>query len=131
MTALEVALGVAVLALAGAVLVLATRGGDGESTIDDEAIERSVDRAIADLDLDRTAGEIETHAREMKAFHSDVSKLLRTPGARGGFGEVQLETILADALPEDLHNREQELQKLTRALDPGHRGGRPGLPRPR
>jgi len=110
MTALELALGVAVLALAGAVLVLATRGGNGaDEEILERSVERSVDRAIADMDLDRTAGEIETHAREMKAFHSDVERMLTNPQQRGSFGEVQLETILADVLPPDSYGLQEAI----------------------
>jgi len=106
MTALEVLLAVAVLGLSGAVLVLATRNDDA---VGGEAIERSVDAAIADLDLDRTAGELETHAREMKSFHRDVERMLRNPQQRGSFGEVQLETILADVLPPEMYGVQEAI----------------------
>jgi len=111
MTPLEAALGVAVLALAGAVFVLATRASGG---VDDAAIEASMDRAISDLDLDRTVGELETHAREMKAFHGDVERLLHTPQQRGSFGEVQLETILADVLPPEMYGVQEAIVDGTR-----------------
>lgn len=110
MTALEVALGGTTLFLALAVLVMATRdGSDREhaASLDEGALESSVGDAIADLELDDTAARIETHAREMKGFHHDVERLLRTPQHRGSFGEQQLEAILADQLPPDLFGTQE------------------------
>jgi len=102
MATLDLVLAGAVLVLGGAVLLLLLRDGDDEG-VDETVLRSSMSEAISGLGLERTAGEIETHAREMKAFHSDVEKLLRTPQARGGFGEVQLEVILSDQLPEDMY----------------------------
>lgn len=103
MTALEVALGGTTVLLALAVLVLAVRDGDAPDPIDEAALESSVGDAIADLGLDGTAAQIETHASEMKGFHRDVERLLRTPQHRGSFGEQQLEAILEDQLPPDMY----------------------------
>lgn len=108
MTTLEVVLGGTTILLALAVLVLAIRdGGSGTSQVDDEAIESSVGDAIADLGIDGTAAQIETHASEMKGFHQDVERLLRTPQHRGSFGEQQLEAILEDQLPPDLFGTQE------------------------
>ena len=101
MATLDLVLGAAVLLLGGAVLLLLLR--DDRDGVDDSALRSSMGDAIADLGLERTAGQIETHAREMKAFHADVERMLRTPQARGGFGEVQLEVILSDHLPEETY----------------------------
>ena len=102
MVAVDLVLAAAVLVLGGALLLVLLRDGDDEA-VDETALRSSMGEAIADLGLDGTASRIELHAEEMKAFHSDVERLLRTPQARGGFGELQLETILADALPEDMY----------------------------
>jgi len=85
MTTLEVALGAATVVLALSVLVLAVRDGGGGSPaqLDEAQLQSSVGNAIAGLGLDGTAAQIETHAREMKQFHSDVEQMLRTPQHRG------------------------------------------------
>lgn len=102
MVATELILGAAVLVLAVA-LVVSLRGDD-DGGVDEAAVQHSVGRAIADLNLDSTAGSIATHAAEMKNHHSDIQQLLRTPQQRGGFGEQQLEVILADQLPPDTYH---------------------------
>jgi len=101
MATLDLVLAAAVLVLAGAVVVLALRSRRGG--VDRATLEASIGGAISDVGLDSTAGQIERHASEMKAIHGDIEKLLKTPQARGGFGEVQLETILADQLPPDMY----------------------------
>jgi len=97
----ELLLAGAVLLLGAALLILLLRREDGG--VDRDMLDASIGRAISDIGLESTAGQIEKHASEMKAFHADVEQMLRTPQARGGFGEVQLETILADGLPEDMY----------------------------
>lgn len=106
MVATELILGAAVLLLAVALLVslLHSLRGDEEGGIDETAVQHSVGRAIADLNLDSTAAVIESHADEMKDHHNDIQQLLRTPQQRGGFGEQQLEVILADQLPPDTYH---------------------------
>lgn len=107
----ELLLAGAVLLLGAALLILLLRRDD--DGVDPTQLRASMSEAIADLGLDGTASQIEVHAREMKAFHSDVERMLRTPQARGGFGEVQLETILADGLPEDMYGvREAAVENL-------------------
>ena len=101
MATLDLVLAAAVLVLGGAVLLLALRTRD--DGVDRATLEASIGGAISDVGLDSTAGQIERHASEMKALHGDIEKLLSTPQARGGFGEIQLETILADGLPEEMY----------------------------
>jgi DNA recombination protein RmuC len=101
MVATETILGAAVLVLAIA-LVVSVVGDDGG--VDETAVQHSVGQAIADLNLDSAAAVIENHAAEMKNHHSDIQQLLRTPQQRGGFGEQQLEVILADQLPPDTYH---------------------------
>ena len=105
MATLDLVLAAAVLVLGGALLLLLLRqgGDDDDDGIDETALRSSMSEAISELGLDGTASQIELHAREMKSFHADVERMLRTPQARGGFGEVQLEVILGDQLPEDMY----------------------------
>lgn len=109
MTDLEIALAVAVVVLAVAVVVLALRVGRSNDAVDERTLRESVGGAIADLDLDGTAGQIETHAREMKAFHADVERMLTTPQHRGAFGERQLEVILGDHLPPEMYGTQEAI----------------------
>ena len=103
MATVDLVLAAAVLLLGGAVLLLLLRDRGDDGGVDEATLRASMGEAISELGLDGTASQIELHAREMKGFHADVEKMLRTPQARGGFGEVQLETILADGLPEDMY----------------------------
>ena len=117
MTTLELVLGATTLVLGMIVLVLLAtdRGEDAaEAELDDDALRASVGDALRDLDLDRKATQIENHATEMRKLHAnveqlhtDVESLLTTPHQRGGFGEYQLETILADQLPPDMYGTQE------------------------
>ena len=110
MTPLEAVLALAVLVLTIVVaLLVLRRTDDGAEPIDERAVRESVGSAIAELALDATAGQIETHAREMKAVHTDLERLLGTPAHRGAFGEVQLETILRDQLPPELYGTQEAI----------------------
>lgn len=103
MATLDVVLAAAVVLLALAVLVLlfVVSGGDRQQ-IHPDHLRAQFGDALRDLELDSTAGQIESHAREMRSIHGDIEQMLRTPQHRGGFGEEQLEVILADQLPPDM-----------------------------
>ena len=117
MTTLELVLGATTLVLGMIVLILLAtdRSEDAaEAELDDDALRASVGDALRDLDLDRKATQIENHATEMRKLHAnveqlhtDVESLLTTPHQRGGFGEYQLETILADQLPPDMYGTQE------------------------
>jgi len=50
----------------------------------------------------------------MRAFHGDITRMLRTPQQRGEFGERQLDVILRDHLPESMYGlREQVVDGRT------------------
>lgn len=104
MATLDVVLAAAVVLLALAVLVLLfiVPGGERQQLHPDHLRAQFGD-ALRDLELDSTAGQIENHAREMRAIHGDIEQMLQTPQHRGGFGEEQLEVILEDQLPPDMY----------------------------
>jgi len=104
MPTLDVVLAAAVVLLALAVLVLlfVVPGSSQQQQLHPEQLRAQFGDAIRELNLDSTAGQIENHAREMRAVHGDIERMLRTPQHRGGFGEEQLEVILEDQLPPDM-----------------------------
>jgi len=51
------------------------------------------------LKLGEVIGHIETHADEIRKTHKTLEQMLRSPTARGSFGELSLEVLLSDQLP--------------------------------
>jgi DNA recombination protein RmuC len=107
MTTLELVLGAVVGVLALALVVTVARDGGGDGGVDRDALENSLSSAISEVGLDRTAGQIESHASEMRAVHDDIEQMLRVPQARGSFGERQLEVILDNHLPTDCYGLQE------------------------
>jgi len=99
--------------LAGVVGILALlvrlRGElrDGDD-IDTDRLSAAIGETWRTMGLERTVGQLETHANEMRQFHGDITQLLRTPQQRGEFGEQQLDVLLSDHLPPAMYGiREQ------------------------
>ena len=105
MPTLDVVLAAAVVLLAIAVLVLlfVVPGDSQQQQLHPDHLRAQFGDALRELELDSTAGQIESHAREMRTIHGDIEQMLRTPQHRGGFGEEQLEVILEDQLPPDMY----------------------------
>jgi len=72
-------------------------------------IDGAVLKAWKESGLDRRLGEISTHAAEIKQLHKSIEQMLRVPSERGSFGEMALETILADQLPPDMYGIRQRV----------------------
>ena len=53
------------------------------------------------LGLGQVIGKIEQQAQEICKSHTTLEQMLRIPAGRATFGELSLEVILADQLPED------------------------------
>lgn len=85
--------------------------------------------------FERTARELASHFGHLKEAQQqlarsseeilDFQKMLRAPSARGGFGEVLLEALLADLLPADRYTLQYTLSSGERAdavlkLSDGH-----------
>jgi DNA recombination protein RmuC len=56
-----------------------------------------------ELGLGEKIGSIETQARDIKDSYRSFEQMLRVPKERASFGELALETILADQLPPDMY----------------------------
>src|SRR4030065_2752539 len=56
-----------------------------------------------ELGLGEKIGSIETQARDIKDSYRSFEQMLRVPKERASFGEVALETILADQIPPDMY----------------------------
>ncbi|MDP3879002.1 MAG: DNA recombination protein RmuC [Dehalococcoidales bacterium] len=65
-------------------------------------IETALSGSWTKLGLDRTIGAVETHARDIRDSYRSFEQMLRVPTERASFGELSLETILADQLPPDM-----------------------------
>ncbi len=76
--------------------------------VDTDQLSSAIGRTWRSMGLERSVGQLETHAADMREFHGDITRMLRTPQQRGEFGERQLDVILADHLPETMYGlREQ------------------------
>ena len=90
---------VLVLLLAlGALMLLVYR----RSRVEARDIEPAISRAWQDSGLDQRLGEMSAHVRDIRDTHASVEQMLRVPKERASFGELSLETILADQLPPDM-----------------------------
>jgi DNA recombination protein RmuC len=56
-----------------------------------------------ELGLDQKIGTIESHANDIRQSYRSFEQMLRVPKERASFGELALETILADQLPPDMY----------------------------
>ncbi|MCD6463061.1 MAG: DNA recombination protein RmuC [Thermotogae bacterium] len=77
--------------------------------VESSMIDGAVLKAWKESGLDRRLGEISTHAAEIKELHKSIEQMLRVPSERGSFGEMALETILADQLPPDMYGIRQRV----------------------
>jgi DNA recombination protein RmuC len=56
-----------------------------------------------ELGLDQKIGAIASHANDIRQSYRSFEQMLRVPKERASFGELALETILADQLPPDMY----------------------------
>jgi len=77
-------------------LVLKSKG------IESEDVQIAISEAWIRMGLDRTIGELTTHANDIRESYRSFERMLRVPTERGSFGELSLETILSDQLPPDM-----------------------------
>ena len=62
--------------------------------VDTDQLSSAIGETWRSMGLERSVGQLETHAADMREFHGDITRLLRTPQQRGEFGERQLDVIL-------------------------------------
>ncbi len=65
-----------------------------------DKISLTFEKTLKESGIFEQVGKLNSHAREIKESHQDISKMLRNPHERGSFGEEQLEVMLKDILPE-------------------------------
>ena len=65
-------------------------------------IQPAISRAWRDSGLDQRMGGLTSNVRDIRDAHSSIEQMLRVPKERASFGELSLETILADQLPPDM-----------------------------
>src|SRR4030066_1369165 len=95
---IEILLGL-VLLLLGGFIFLVLRGGKVEPT----DLRNVMQSTWTELGLGEKIGSIETQARDIKDSYRSFEQMLRVPKERASFGELALETILADQLPPDMY----------------------------
>jgi DNA recombination protein RmuC len=99
MTALIIALLVLVLLLLGFLIYLVVRSRRVEPT----DLKNIISSTWNELGLGEKIGGIEAQARDIKDSYRSFEQMLRVPKERASFGELALETILADQLPPDMY----------------------------
>lgn len=65
-------------------------------------IQPAISRTWRDSGLDQRMGGLTSNVRDIRDAHSSIEQMLRVPKERASFGELSLETILADQLPPDM-----------------------------
>jgi DNA recombination protein RmuC len=82
--------------------------------LDTEKLSSAIGETWRSMGLERSVGQLETHAADMQEFHGDITRMLATPQQRGEFGERQLDVILQDHLPPSMYGlREQVVDGRT------------------
>lgn len=69
---------------------------------DDKDLQLSLTKALQDIGLNRSIGEIATLAGDIRQNQQSLDQMLSNPTERGSLGEISLESILSDQLPPDM-----------------------------
>ncbi|MFB6353821.1 MAG: DNA recombination protein RmuC [Halobacteriales archaeon] len=91
------------LAVAVVLLVSLRRQVRDAGEVDADTLSAALSRTWRAEGFDQALSDVERHAEQLESLHTDIERMLRSPQARGAFGEVQLETLLADHLPPDMY----------------------------
>lgn len=71
----------------------------------EDAFQKSLDEVEFEEDvvlIKERAKNLRKEAETIRNLHTDIGQMLLSPTERGGFGDVQLEEIMADRLPHDM-----------------------------
>jgi DNA recombination protein RmuC len=102
------------LLVAVGLLVALRRQLRNAGEVDADTLSAALSRTWRAEGFDRALSDVERHAEQLESLHTDIAGMLRSPQARGEFGEVQLETLLSDHLPPDMYGiREQVVDGKT------------------
>lgn len=91
------------LAVAVWLLVALRRQVRDAGGVDADALTAALSRTWRAEGFDEALADVERHADQLESLHTDIAGMLRSPQARGEFGEVQLEAILSDHLPPGMY----------------------------
>ncbi|MDL1957312.1 MAG: DNA recombination protein RmuC [Candidatus Desulfofervidus auxilii] len=72
-------------------------------------VESAVSNAWIKLGLDEKVGILATYAKDIRESYKSFEQLLRVPTERASFGELSLETILSDQLPQNMFGIRQKI----------------------
>jgi DNA recombination protein RmuC len=87
---------------------------DGSAGVETDQIRAALSETLDDMAFETRVSHIEDRAADIERLHEDFDRLLRAPRERGEFGEVQLETMLADHLHPGMYGiREQVVGSKT------------------
>ncbi len=80
-----------------------------EIEVDPEKVRGAVSESWRDLKLDKEIGSLENQVSEIKELHTDLETMMKNPRERGEFGEVKLEALLEDHLPQSMYGVQGEV----------------------
>jgi len=74
-------------------------------------LQLSINKAWEKIGLEKKINSVELYAKEIKDSYKSFEDLLKVSATRAPFGELSLETILADQLPPDMFGMRKEVLK--------------------
>ena len=95
--------------LLGVLIYLKLNEEDPEIEVDPEKVRGAVSESWRDLKLDKEIGNLENQVTEIKDLHSDLETMMKNPRERGEFGEVKLEALLSDHLPDSMYGMRERV----------------------
>ena len=95
--------------LLGVLIYLKLNEEDPEIEVDPDKVKGAVSESWRDLQLDKEIGSLENQVSEIKNLHSDLETMMKNPRERGEFGEVKLEGLLSDHLPDSMYGMRQRV----------------------
>ena len=95
--------------LLGVLIYLKLNEEDPEIEVDPDKVKGAVSESWRDLDLDKAIGSLDSQVNEIKGLHSDLETMMKNPRERGEFGEVKLEALLSDHLPDSMYGMRERV----------------------
>ena len=95
--------------LLGVLIYLKLDEEDPEIEVDPDKVKGAVSESWRDLQLDKEIGGLENQVSEIKNLHTDLETMMKNPMERGEFGEVKLEALLSDHLPESMYGMRERV----------------------
>jgi len=95
--------------LLGVLIYLKLDEEDPEIEVDPDKVKGAVSESWRDLQLDKEIGSLENQVSEIKNLHSDLETMMKNPRERGEFGEVKLEALLSDHLPDSMYGMRERV----------------------